>query len=76
MKSNEGPADRVLRSIVGIPLLAGGVAFYPLVPHPAFLVAAGVGAVLALTGIFGVCPLYSVLGINTDVRHGGAAPSV
>ena len=55
---NEGPADRVLRVLIGVALLSlvfvgpktmwGLVGFLPLV-----------------TGLAGTCPLYSLLGINT-----------
>lgn len=75
MKCNEGPADRVVRSVGGIFLLGTGLAFFPILQHPAFAVALVVGAVGAVTGILGFCPLYGVLGITTDQGHGGAAPS-
>jgi hypothetical protein len=71
MTSNEGPADRLVRSMLGIPLAAGGIAFYPLVPHWGFLVAAAVGLVLATTGLIGFCPLYRIVGLSTKVGHGG-----
>ena len=58
MKANIGSVDRVLRTVVGVTLLG--------------LVATGtigwwgwIGAVPLLTGLFGTCPLYSMLGINT-----------
>lgn len=58
MKTNEGTIDRVLRVIVGLGLLS--LAFVgPQTPW------GYIGLVPLLTGIVGVCPLYSVLGINT-----------
>jgi hypothetical protein len=58
MKTNEGTLDRVLRVGAGLLLIA--------------LAATGtvgawgyVGVVPLLTGAIGMCPLYTVLGINT-----------
>lgn len=58
MKSNVGSADRVLRIALGVGLLA--IAFVG--PRTPF---GYIGLVPLLTGLFGTCPLYSVLGINT-----------
>jgi uncharacterized membrane protein HdeD (DUF308 family) len=57
-KSNVGKVDRVIRVVVGV-LLVGNV-FYAL-QHPI----GWIGVILIVTGIFGMCPLYSILGINT-----------
>lgn len=58
MKKNEGTLDRVLRIGAGLALIgaaAGGV-----------IGAWGyVGIVPLLTGAVGLCPLYTVLGIDT-----------
>ena len=58
MPCNEGKTDRLLRVVVGLILIA--------------LVFVGpqtnwgwIGLVPLLTGIFGYCPAYSLLGINT-----------
>jgi len=58
MKVNVGGIDRALRLVVGIALIA--------------LAATGVigwwgwlGVIPLLTGLFSVCPLYSLLGVNT-----------
>ncbi|MCB2089011.1 MAG: DUF2892 domain-containing protein [Sphingomonadaceae bacterium] len=58
MPCNEGKIDRLLRVIVGIVLIA--------------LVFVGpqtnwgwIGVVPLLTGLFGFCPAYKLLGINT-----------
>ncbi len=58
MKVNEGTIDRALRVIVG----AGLVAIVFVGPQTPW---GWVGVVPLLTGIFGLCPLYSLLGINT-----------
>jgi hypothetical protein len=57
---NEGNVDRTLRVIVGLWLLSwiftkdGPGRLWGLI-----------GLVPLLTGMFGICPLYSILGINT-----------
>jgi len=61
MERNEGTVDRAVRLLFGIALLAlGGL---EKIPYPK--VALLVGLVLLVTGIAGVCPLYSVLKIKT-----------
>jgi hypothetical protein len=58
MKKNEGNLDRSLRVIAGVILIAlaatGTVGLWGYI-----------GVVPLLTGAFGLCPLYSLLGINT-----------
>lgn len=58
MKCNAGSIDRVLRVIAGAALIAlaltGTVGMW-----------GWIGVVPLLTGIFGVCPAYILLGINT-----------
>jgi len=55
---NEGGIDRVLRVIVGVAVLSlvfvGPQSMWGLV-----------GLVPLLTGLFGFCPLYKILGLNT-----------
>lgn len=58
MKVNEGAIDRSLRVIVGLVLLG--------------LTATGyigmwgyIGLIPLVTGAVGICPLYSIVGINT-----------
>ena len=58
MPCNEGKIDRMLRVIVGLILIAL-VFTGPQTPW------GWVGVVPLLTGIFGYCPAYSLLGINT-----------
>lgn len=58
MNTNVGSVDRILRIVVGLALVAGaatgqiGMWGY-------------IGIVPILTGLFRVCPAYSILGINT-----------
>lgn len=58
MLQNEGVLDRVLRVLVGLGILS-------LVFVGAQTPWAWFGLVPLLTGIVGVCPIYSVLGIRT-----------
>jgi uncharacterized membrane protein HdeD (DUF308 family) len=57
-KSNVGKTDRIIRVILGV-LLIGNVFF--ALQHPI----GWVGVILVLTGLAGICPIYSLLGINT-----------
>ena len=57
-KKNIGKIDRIIRVVVGI-ILVGNV-FYAL-HHPI----GWLGVILIVTGIVGICPLYSIIGINT-----------
>ena len=58
LKSNTGKVDRIIRVIVGF-LLVGNV--FTGLQSPI----GWVGLVLIVTGAFGTCPVYSLLGINT-----------
>lgn len=58
MKINEGNIDRALRVIVGLALIA-------MVFIGPQTIWGWVGIVPLITGAIGICPLYSVLGINT-----------
>ncbi len=66
---NVGTADRAVRAVVGLILLA-----VPFVPAAAAALAGmgawiwllpAVGAVLLLTALFRFCPAYTLLGIRT-----------
>jgi len=57
-KHNVGKTDRIIRVILGVVLI--GNVFFAL-RHPI----GWVGVILVATGIAGICPLYSLLGINT-----------
>lgn len=60
MSTNEGGADRIIRIVLGIALLA--FAFMSASPY-AWL--GYIGIVPLLTGAIGWCPLYTMLGIRT-----------
>ena len=57
MKTNVGGADKILRIVAGIALLAWAVFGGP--------VWALIGIVLLATGLLGWCPAYTMLGMNT-----------
>lgn len=66
MKRNVGGCDRAARILLGILLCFIGYLGY-FGPFPAWgaVPAYIVGGISLLTGLFGVCPLYQVLGIDT-----------
>jgi uncharacterized membrane protein AbrB (regulator of aidB expression) len=57
-KNNTGKVDRIIRVVVGA-LLVGNV-FAGL--HTPI---GWIGLILIVTGVFGTCPVYSMLGMNT-----------
>ena len=63
MQSNVGIIDRFVRVAVGIVLIAYAI--------PIWFAASGwnwigwIGIIPIVTGLFGVCPLYSLLGLST-----------
>lgn len=60
-KVNEGMADRIIRTIVGVVLLA----MFFLYPDASWRYWTLIGIVPLVTGLMGTCPVYSVLGIST-----------
>jgi Inner membrane protein YgaP-like, transmembrane domain len=61
MQINEGSIDRAIRIVVGIMMLS----FVMIGPHSLWGL---FGLVPLLTGIWGYCPLYRVLGVTTCPR--------
>lgn len=61
MKANVGNIDRIVRIVVGLALigatLVGAIGLWGLI-----------GIVPVLTGLFSVCPAYSLIGVNTCAR--------
>lgn len=57
MSANVGGIDRILRIVVGLALVAWAIMGGP--------VWAWIGVVPLGTGLFGFCPLYPLLGMNT-----------
>ncbi len=58
MKANEGTIDRAVRIIAGIALIA--LAYTGTIGVWGYI-----GIMPLLTGVLGICPAYSIFGINT-----------
>jgi hypothetical protein len=58
MKSNEGMTDRVIRMFLGV-----AISMYFIFHNSPWAL---IGLIPFLTGVIGFCPLYSILGINTN----------
>jgi hypothetical protein len=63
MTANVGRIDRILRIVVGIVLIA----LYFVLEGPVRYVGI-IGLVALGTGLVSFCPLYSLLGVNTDAK--------
>lgn len=61
---NVGVIDRAIRIIIGVALIAG----FFLNPDGQYRWLYLLGIVPLLTGVFGTCALYSILGVNTCRR--------
>lgn len=60
MNANVGKADRIVRIVAGLGLIA--FALLSKSPHAAW---GWIGIVPVLTGVFRFCPAYSLVGLNT-----------
>ena len=60
MRCNVGTVDRILRIVLGIVILGVGYMTESLWGL--------VGLVPLLTGLFKLCPLYSIVGINSGCK--------
>ncbi|MDO9011211.1 MAG: DUF2892 domain-containing protein [Gallionella sp.] len=58
MKANEGTIDRAVRIIAGLALIG-------LTVTDTIGVWGWIGALPLVTGIIGICPAYSIFGMNT-----------
>jgi hypothetical protein len=65
MRGCVGTTDRVLRVLIGLAALAAGLTHAGGLGAGWAYVADAVGVIGLLTGIFGRCPLYAVLGVRT-----------
>lgn len=61
MKWNIGSIDRILRLVAGIGIAIGGVIFESYWGL--------IGVVLIATAVFRFCPLYVLLGTNTNKKE-------
>ncbi|MDG5778596.1 DUF2892 domain-containing protein [Haloarculaceae archaeon H-GB1-1] len=70
MQQNVGNIDRLVRLVIGAPLLAvalGALAGFLSPPGGTAAAAVGLllGAILVITALTTRCPLYSILGVST-----------
>ena len=66
MTTNVGGIDRVLRIIIGLVLIAYAI---PLgFPATGWNWVGWIGIILLATAIFGICPLYSIIGVSSCPR--------
>lgn len=61
MAKNVGGIDRILRIVIGAALLIG----FFMNPDASLRWLYLIGIIPLFTGLFGTCPLYSMLGVNT-----------
>ncbi|MEJ2123516.1 MAG: DUF2892 domain-containing protein [Alphaproteobacteria bacterium] len=59
MSCNVGGIDRIARIILGIAILS----LYFVAPQYGYWLL--IGLIPLLTGLFGFCPLYPIVGVNT-----------
>ena len=63
MSVNVGMFDRFARIVVGVALIAFALGF--IAPGTGWNWVGWIGVVPILTGVFGICPAYSLLGLST-----------
>jgi hypothetical protein len=63
MPTNVGTADRIIRTIIGLGLLAFAIGL--IFPNTGWNWVGWIGIVPILTAIFRTCPLYSAIGMST-----------
>ena len=67
MTTNVGTIDRIFRAIVGIVLIAYAIPVW--FPVTGWNWVGWIGVVPLATAVFGICPLYGMLGISTCPRR-------
>ena len=66
MKKNEGNLDRIIRVILAVVL---GYLYFTGITSGVFgIILLVVGAILLLTALTGICPLYMLLKLNTNKK--------
>jgi len=61
---NVGSFDQILRLIIGAVLIA--LAYFGILTATAAIIAYVVAAIAIITGLVKFCPLYAILGINSN----------
>jgi len=68
MNKNMGSADRIIRVVVGLILIAYAI---PVgFPETGWNWTGWIGIIPFATALLGTCPAYSLLGVSTCGRHG------
>jgi hypothetical protein len=67
MTTNVGMADRIVRIVIGIALIAFALNYF--YPDTGYNWIGWIGVVPIVTAVFGTCPLYSVIGMSTCPRN-------
>jgi hypothetical protein len=65
LQTNEGPADRAVRAVAGVGLMAASTKLGVASAKPLGIVTALLGVVLVFTAVTGCCPLYCAFGFST-----------
>lgn len=62
---NIGQLDKIIRMLAGLALI--GISFYMLggISETMGITALVIGAILILTGLINICPLYKILGLSS-----------
>ena len=63
MKQNMGVLDRIIRVLISLGFVA--IYYLELVTGPIGIILLVVAGVFTLTSIFGFCPIYAPVGLNT-----------
>jgi len=71
MKKNVGKIDSILRILVAV--VVAVLLFAGMVSGVLAIVLGVVGVVMLATAVFRFCPLYPVVGVNTDKAGNGQA---
>jgi len=67
MKINMGRIDRIIRVLLAI--VMAFLALTGIVSGTAGIILLAIAGIFILTSVIGLCPLYSLFGINTCVRN-------
>ncbi len=73
MAANVGGADRAIRMILGLALLA--LAFLHVFTGGVMILAYVVGAIAIITGVVRYCPAWAIFGINTHATKSVGTPA-
>ncbi len=69
MKKNMGGADRMIRFIVAIAVVA--LYYFDVIDGTLAYILMALAAIFVITSFVSICPLYSLLGLNTGKEKKG-----